>query len=74
MFCRIPVQVSLYLTWPGQNTAELCTTDLTVSPHLSTRKVYPVKAYPSTSDTMFYPWVIAFVTVRITEAFGCLKN
>ena len=74
MFGRIPVQVSLYLTWPGQNTVELCTTGLTLSPHLSTRKVYPVKVHPSTSDSMFYPWVIVFVTVSITEAFGLPKT
>ena len=69
----IPVQGSLYLTWPGQNTAEVCATDLTRSPRWSTRKVYPVKVHPSTSDTMFYPWVTVFITVRITKAFGLPK-
>ena len=61
---------SLYLAWPGQNTAVMCATDLTLFPRESTRKVYPVKANPSTSDIMFYPWVTVFITIWITEAFG----
>ena len=35
--------------------------------------MFPVNANPSTSDTMFYPWVMYLLTVRITEAFGLPK-
>ena len=51
----------------GERQHEVCTTNLTLFPCWSTRKGYPVKAYPSTSDTMFYPCVYVCVN-RYTNA------
>ena len=45
----------------GERQHEVCTTNLTLFPRWSTRKGYPVKAYPSTSDIMFYPCVCVCV-------------
>ena len=60
-------------TWPGWKTARSVCYKPNSLPSLIHKKSFPVKANASTSDTMFYPWVMCLLTIRITEALGLPK-